>query len=56
MICRRRMIKLKLNNQVGTDDLANPLRRFPIRKIETNIKLIIGAINHPTTITKPLID
>jgi hypothetical protein len=50
------MIKLKLNNQRGTADLENLLKRFPIRKTETNIKLIMGAINHPTTITKPLID
>jgi hypothetical protein len=49
-------MKLKLNNHVGTVAFENLLDRFAIRKTATNIKLIMGAINHPTTITKPLID
>jgi hypothetical protein len=48
--------KLKITSQAGSLPPGTFLIKFPIKKMETKMKLIIGAISHPTTITKPLSD
>jgi hypothetical protein len=55
-ICRIIKKKLKLINQAGSLPGVIFFTKFPIKKIDTKIKLMTGAISHPTTITKPLSD